>query len=374
MPQIGVVSDITQQRLPDLIASDRSQSTESAAATVGELSRQAYAIDAGLDRLVREQQDDYAAAASAANRAADVNLWLLVGIMVATAAAACATVAALLLPVLRPLASLQASVRAIASGDLGTRARAYGPEEVASLARDFNQMVDERQRADETLRESEERLRLVVSNAPIILFVVDRDGIFTLSEGNGLEALGLRPGEVVGLSIFDMFADIPDMEEKLNRALAGEAFTNITEVTGLTFETHCAPLRDHDGQVSGLIGVAIDISERQRAEEALRESEEKFRRIFENVQDIYYRTDAQGIIADISPSVQGFGYTHEELIGRQVLDIYENPEECSALLRCLLDREWSSDYEVHLKAGDGRREPPLSALMSFAAPTAHLPV
>ena len=61
--QIGVVSEITQQRVPDLIAADRSPSTDSAAAMVGELSQQAYAIDAGLDRLVRQQQDDYAAAA-----------------------------------------------------------------------------------------------------------------------------------------------------------------------------------------------------------------------------------------------------------------------------------------------------------------------
>ena len=97
--QIGVASEITQQRVPDLIAADRSQSTDSAAAMMGELSPQAYAIDAGLDRLVREQQDDYAAAASAANRVVDVNLRLLVAIMVAVAAAACATVAALLLPV-----------------------------------------------------------------------------------------------------------------------------------------------------------------------------------------------------------------------------------------------------------------------------------
>ena len=259
--QIGIVSQITEQRLPDLVAAE-SQSSESAAATVGELSRQAYAIHAGLDRLVREQQGNYAAAASATNDAADVNLWLLVAIMVATAAAAWATVAALLLPVLRPLASLQASVRAIASGDLGTRASVSGPEEVASLARDLNQMVTERQRADgtlqetatdlersiEALRESEERLRAVVTNAPVILFVVDQDGVFTLTEGKGLEALRVKPGEAVGLSVFDLFRDIPAMKEDLQRALAGEAFTRTAELRGLTFETHCAPLRGRNGQ------------------------------------------------------------------------------------------------------------------------------
>ncbi len=483
--QIGVVSEITQQRLPDLIAADWSQSTESAAATVGELSRQAYAIHAGLDRLVREQQDNYAAAASAANHAVDVNLWLLMGIMVGAAAAVCATVAALLLPVLRPLASLQASVRAIASGDLGTRVRVSGPEEVASLARDFNQMVAERQRAVamlrqtgmdledsiEALRESQERLGTVVANAPVILFAVNQDGVFTLSEGKGLEALGLKPGEAVGLSVFDMFPHVQGMAENIHRALEGEAFTRTEELAGLTFETHCAPLRDGNGQVSGLIGVAIDVSERQRAEEAQRESEErlrtvvtnapvilfvvnrdgvftlcegkglaalglkpekvvgrsifnvfrdrpeikeklhraldseaftttveidgvvfeaqcaplrdgsgqisgligvatdvterkrmeealreseaKYRQIFENVQDIFYRTDLQGTIVELSPSVERYGYSREALIGTLAGELYQNPEQRSDLVQTLLERGEVTDYEIRLKTADG---------------------
>jgi diguanylate cyclase (GGDEF)-like protein/PAS domain S-box-containing protein len=209
-------------------------------------------------------------------------------------------------------------------------------------------------RAEEALRESEERLRTVVTNAPVILFVVDRDGVFTLCEGKGLEALGLKPEKVVGLSIFDVFRDMPEIREKLHRALDSEAFTTTAEIDGVVLETHCAPLRDRSGQISGLIGVATDVTERKQIEEALRESEEKFRRIFDNVYDIYYRTDAQGIITDISPSVERFGYTQEELIGRQVLDIYENPEERSALLKALFESGVVIDYEVHLKSGDGR--------------------
>jgi diguanylate cyclase (GGDEF)-like protein/PAS domain S-box-containing protein len=365
--QIGMVSQITQQRLPDLIGADGSQSTESAAAIVGELSRQASAIHAGLDRLVRQQQEDYAAAASAANHTADLNLWLLVGTMAAVAAAGCATVAGLLLPVLRPLASLQASVRAIASGDLGTRARVSGPEEVASLARDFNQMVTERQRADamlrqtamdledsiEALHESEERLGAVVANVPVILFVVNRDGVFTLCEGKGLEALGAKPEKVVGLSIFDVFRDQPDIKEKLHRALDSESFTTTAELDGVTFETQCAPLRDRGGQISGLIGVATVVTERKRMEEALRESEAKYRQIFENVQDIFYRTDLRGTILDLSPSMERYGYSRKALLGTSVLKLYENPERRSELVQTLLERGEVTDYEIRLKTAGG---------------------
>ncbi|RME47614.1 MAG: PAS domain S-box protein, partial [Chloroflexi bacterium] len=63
--------------------------------------------------------------------------------------------------------------------------------------------IAERRRVEEALQKSEERLRTIVSNVPIILFAVDKAGVFTLSEGKGLEALGAKPGEVVGRSVAD---------------------------------------------------------------------------------------------------------------------------------------------------------------------------
>ncbi|MGB6836071.1 MAG: PAS domain S-box protein, partial [Dehalococcoidia bacterium] len=211
-----------------------------------------------------------------------------------------------------------------------------------------------RKRTEEALRVSEERLRTVVTNAPVILFAIDREGVFTLSEGKGLGALGLRPGEVVGRSAFDIYRDVPEVIENLRRALAGEAVTTTLELAGVAFEARYTPIRDQEGRITGGIGVATDVAERKQAEQALRESEAKYRQIFENVWDIYYQTDAQGIITEISPSVERWGYIREELIGTQVLDVYEDPEERSALLQALLEQGEVLDYEIHLKTGDGR--------------------
>src|SRR5205814_4138586 len=69
--------------------------------------------------------------------------------------------------------------------------------------------ITRRKRAEEALRESEKRLRTVVANAPVILFALDKDGSVTLSEGQRLAALALRPGELVGRSIFDIYRDNP---------------------------------------------------------------------------------------------------------------------------------------------------------------------
>jgi PAS domain S-box-containing protein len=96
------------------------------------------------------------------------------------------------------------------------------------------------------------------------------------------------------------------------------------------------------------------IAERKQAEEALRDSEAKYRRIFESIQDVFYRTDAEGIIIEISPSMEQFGFTRDALIGTQVLEVYENPEERSALLKAIMERGEVTDYEIRLKAGDGR--------------------
>jgi len=116
----------------------------------------------------------------------------------------------------------------------------------------------------------EERLRTVVSSAPVVLYALDREGTLTLAEGKGLEALGLKPGEVVGRTIFDLHHDVPKIVENVRRALAGEAFVSTVEVDGVTFETWYSPLRDEGGEVTGVIGVATDVTERKHLEEQIR--------------------------------------------------------------------------------------------------------
>ncbi|HEU4760190.1 MAG TPA: EAL domain-containing protein, partial [Dehalococcoidia bacterium] len=129
--------------------------------------------------------------------------------------------------------------------------------------------ISESRRAEEALRESEERLRTVVASTPVVLFALDREGLFTMSEGKGLSALGLEPGQVVGQSVFEVYKDVPAVMENVRRALAGEAFASIVEVGDLVFETWYSPLLG-SGEVNGVIGVAVDITERKQAEEAMR--------------------------------------------------------------------------------------------------------
>jgi PAS domain S-box-containing protein len=128
-------------------------------------------------------------------------------------------------------------------------------------------------------------LQTVLSHAPIILFALDSSGIFKLSEGRGLQALGVQAGEVVGASIFEIYRGFPNIIESVCRCLNGEATTSTNQISGRVFETLFTPLRDADGQVTGIIGVATDISERVGAETALRVNEERFRALSEYASD-----------------------------------------------------------------------------------------
>src|SRR5206468_6679638 len=146
-----------------------------------------------------------------------------------------------------------------------------GPDNRAQLivnARD----VTERRRQERALRENKERLRTVIAGAPLVLFALDRDGVFTMVEGRGLDAVGVRPALLIGRSAFELFADLPQALADVRRALTGEMFSSTVEVFGVVFEAWYSPVRDAEGAVAGVIGVGTDITERCRAEAALRQS------------------------------------------------------------------------------------------------------
>ena len=131
--------------------------------------------------------------------------------------------------------------------------------------------VTARRQMRERLREREAQLRAVVEHAPLVLFAVDDRGTFTLSEGRGLAALGLRPGELVGTSMFERYAHLPEVTQGIGRVLAGQPAEWAATMGRRRFEVHAAPVFDGAGQRAGAVGVARDVTARARAEaEAVR--------------------------------------------------------------------------------------------------------
>src|SRR2546426_662418 len=173
--------------------------------------------------------------------------------------------------------------------------------------------VTQRRRQERALRESKERLRTVIAGAPLVLFAFDQHGIFTMVEGRGVDALGFRPAQLIGRSVYELYADLPQALADVRRALAGETFSSTVEVFGTVFEAWYSPVRDTvGGPVSGAIGVGTDVTERHRAEAALRRSEESSRALVENASYGIYRSTPEGrFLAADSAFVKLLGYGSE---------------------------------------------------------------
>lgn len=216
------------------------------------------------------------------------------------------------------------------------------------------QDITGRKRAEDALLESEERYRTVVSNTPVVTFVTDEKGIFSLSEGMGLAKLGLKPGQVVGRSVFDVYRDSSTILEAMKKALSGVHQRNEVTVQGIVFDVFYSPVFDQNGKVVKVIGVSNDITDRKKAEEELLRSEEKYRTIFENVQDVFYQTNMDGIFMEVSPSIEHLtGYTRAEIIGSNVNVFYHDLNDRILVLDTILKNGELKDYELKLKTRSG---------------------
>jgi two-component system cell cycle sensor histidine kinase/response regulator CckA len=136
-----------------------------------------------------------------------------------------------------------------------------------------------RREAESELRNRQQQLATILGHAPLVLYAVDARGIITLAEGAGTAAIGRQPGEAVGHSVFDRYAARPDILGDVRRALAGETVTNQHEVSGVTFEARTLPVREPDGRISGLIGVAINITDRAAVAREKEKIEQKLREV-----------------------------------------------------------------------------------------------
>jgi PAS domain S-box-containing protein len=154
--------------------------------------------------------------------------------------------------------------------------------------------VTERKVAEDSLWDSERRLRVLVNQMPAVLWSTDRELRFTLSLGARLQALGLQPNEVVGRSLAD-FLGTDDPSDPFmaahQRCLHGSSVSFEASFGGLTFQCYVEPLRDPAGTLAGVLGVALDVSERRRAEQVVRQAEARYRQLVESVKAVVWRGD-----------------------------------------------------------------------------------
>jgi two-component system, cell cycle sensor histidine kinase and response regulator CckA len=222
------------------------------------------------------------------------------------------------------------------------------------------QDITDRKHAEEERLKTEALIRTAVENLPLIFYLIGRDGKFKLSTGAGLKALGLQPNQVVGLSVFDVYKDFPHLIKAIERALAGEPVNFESHVAGATFLNYCVSYTNIDGTFSGVAAVALDITERKQAEEALQASEGRMQFALEGSNDGLWDVDMLSGTPYLSPrGCEILGYRSDDLAEIvRVWDQLVHPDDLPVTLERLNDHLegraplFSVEQRLRMKSGD----------------------
>jgi PAS domain S-box-containing protein len=197
------------------------------------------------------------------------------------------------------------------------------------------------------------------------MIVTNAEGYIIRANRMTEEIFGYRESELVGRHFAFLGPEplsLDTMPPSVQNLVEGKSFRNyesrLKRKDGTVFptESNIAVLKDELGTIIGAITSIRDITERKESEKALQESEKKYRTIFETVQDVFYQTDLEGTIHEISPSIlRHAGYSREEILGGEVKSIifYERPEDRERFVHDLQKNGELLDYEMRLRAKDG---------------------
>ena len=211
--------------------------------------------------------------------------------------------------------------------------------------------ITERKRSEEEAREARYMQQLIMNNIPQGVFWKDRRSTYLGCNNVFANAVGLESADsIVGKTDYDLSWSTEQAEsfrEYDRRIMENDApeyhiIEQKRKADGKLawVETNKVPLHDAQGNVIGILGTYEDVTLRKRVEEALRESEEKFRSLVETTSDFVWEVDFNGVYTYASPQVRDLlGYEPEEVLGRKPFEFMPQDEsarvmtEFSALAR-----------------------------------------
>ena len=234
---------------------------------------------------------------------------------------------------------------------------------IAGLAED----ITESRRVTEELRESERRFSGLLRNVELVSLMIDREARITYCNKYLLRLTGWRREEVIGRNWFELFVppELGDLKDGFFAALLAnqpETWHHENEILTRSggrrlIRWNNSVLRSAAGEVTGIAGIGEDITERKRAEEALRESEHMLRAIFEGALDGILVADVQaGKFLAANPAICGMlGYTQKEIVRIGVPDIHlkQDLPHVTEQLGKLLHGETQTSADIRVMRKDG---------------------
>jgi PAS domain S-box-containing protein len=228
--------------------------------------------------------------------------------------------------------------------------------------------ITERKRAEEALRREKEFSERLINSSVDGILAFDRDCRYTVWNQAMEQISGISREETLGKCAFEVF---PFLKEAGEDKFFHEALAGMTVVAkdrpyktqawreGF-FEGHYSPLFSESGEIIGGLALIRDITERKVAEEALRQSEERYRDLFENANDLIYTHDLSGNFTSLNKTGEKItGYTRDEALEMNIAQVVV-PEQLEKA-RQMIARKQSEDvptvYEIDINSKDGRRVP-----------------
>ncbi len=198
------------------------------------------------------------------------------------------------------------------------------PVRIIGTAQDITEMVA----IENHLQAQDELLENVLVQSQVILWSIDCQGELCLSRRGGLAALGVPSGDQLGVHVFEILPQDHPLAGYLGQALGGTVVQVDFKVDERTYDLRILPQVDPQGEVTGVNGIAFDITRRIETEQALRKSEQNYRLVVENVQDYaIFSLDRQGYVTSWNlGATRVKGYQASEIIGKHY-SIFFTPED-----------------------------------------------
>jgi PAS domain S-box-containing protein len=235
----------------------------------------------------------------------------------------------------QPLAGLVEASKALARGEFQHEVSVTGKDELAHLGQVFNDTARRLRDLYATLQKSEDRLRLVIDTIPAHVWSARPDGSVDFINQRFLESTGLSIKDLLGWGWGSVVHpdDLARYADEWHAAIAAgqpmESEVRVRRADGdyRSLLVRNVPLRDERGNIVKWYGTAVDIEDRKRVEEALRQSEEQWRDVFENNPTMYFMVNAAGIVTAVNPfGAEQLGYSVDELIGQPVLNVFPDSD------------------------------------------------